>query len=472
MRRVDGKRLDMNMEKGRKTEGVIVIGGGISGLACAWTLKRAGVKVSVIEAFERVGGDLRTEKAEGYTLETGPHSWIPSADAVWSLIAEAGMEDAVQKASTLGDVRFVWRDGRLNPLPMSAASFIGSRILTIGGKLRLMIEPFIRGGASEEDTAEDFFRRRLGAEAVRWLIGPFVSGVYAGDPKELGARDAFPKMWSWERDAGSMIIGARRYMKEKAKRPGYVKRRGLFTFKGGLCNLPDSLAADLGASVFTGEAARSLEKNADGWTVETESGKHEAGRIVLAVPPNTAAGLLGPVSQDAGDILAMMKMAPVAVLHLGIEDADAGFIPDAFGFLVPRGQGIRTLGVVFISKLYPDRAPEGRQLLTCFIGGVFDPEALLLPDRELLESVLDDLGAMLGRKPAVAFYKVLRHPHAIPQLTVGHLDRVEKLRGLIRQLGGMHLAGNYLTGVGMNDAVRSGRDAAEEVITLFKGGDN
>jgi protoporphyrinogen/coproporphyrinogen III oxidase len=157
-------------------------------------------------------------------------------------------------------------------------------------------------------------------------------------------------------------------------------------------------------------------------------------------------------------------MSPVSVVHLAVANEDADAIPDGFGLLVPRGEGVRMLGCIFVSKLFGDRAPEGHELLACFLGGAYDPEAMALDDEALVEVVRDDLELVLDRRVDPKFVRVKRHPRAIPQLEVGHLDRIGQLRTLGSELGGLTLAGNYLSGVGISDATQSGLDAAAVLL--------
>ncbi len=441
---------------------VLVIGGGISGLAAAWTLSRAGKEVVVLEAGESPGGNLATQKVDGYTLELGPHSFLPSSDVIWNLTRTLNLSGDIRRAESRGNLRWIWKEGRLRALPMSPLSFLTSDILPFSAKLRLAVEPFVRNGARPEDSAEAFFTRRLGAEAVKWLIGPFISGVYAGDPARLGAKDAFAKMYAWERDSGSMIRGARKYMKQKRIERGGSRGKGLFSFRGGLSALPSRLSEDL--NIFCGRAVKGVFRTDDGWRAETEKESFPARSILLATPPDAAAAIVEGFSTDMAAEYRRVEMSPVAVLHMGIDGEDAAAVPDGFGFLVPRGQGVRTLGCIFLSKIYPDYAPEGSQLLTFYIGGVFDPEALALDEDALVRVALDDMETVLGRRLVPRFTRVFRHPQAIPQLVSGHTERVARLKELAAKAGNFRLAGNYLTGVGMNDAAESGLEAARLIL--------
>lgn len=446
-------------------EDVIIIGGGISGLTAAWRLKQAGVRALVLEASERAGGNLRSERLGDYLIEQGPHSFLPFHDEVFALVEELKLNDAVISATSLSQTRWIWREGSLRALPMSPKAFLTSSILSFPAKLRLAIEPFIAGRASEEDTAKAFFERRLGKEATKWMIAPFVSGVYAGDPERLGAKDAFFKMWSWEHEKGSMILGARAYMKKKrAANPDRPKRKGMFSFEEGLRKLPDTIVAALDeGQVETSAPVARLEKEEDHWIVQTERAIHRANHVILACPPLKAAKIVKEINPKMRDIFKEIEMAAVSVVHVGIGENEARIIPDGFGFLVPRRQGIHMLGCIFQSKLYPKRAPAGTELLTIYTGGAFDEEAVVRDDETLLDEAMQDLNTILGLEEKPVFHKILRHTQAIPQLTIGHKKRVAALKGYADSMGGLSLAGNYLEGVGLNDAVMSGMQAAMQI---------
>lgn len=444
---------------------VAIIGGGISGLTAGLSLMRAGYTVDLFEAKPAAGGNLRSLHEGDYICEIGPHAFMAGADAMWRLVREAGLEDKCAQAAASSEKRFVVRDGRLHVLPNGAWSFISSGLLSFSGKCRLCVEPFIARGGSESESARAFFTRRLGKEAVDWLVGPFISGIYGGDPDQLGARDAFFKMWSWERESGSMIKGGRKYMKGKAReRAGLPKRHGLYSFTGGLGVLADGVAALLGESLHAGEPVLSVAKTPEGFVVKSAQREISAKRLVVAVPPKDAAALLAPGFAKLARELDEIVLSPMALVHLAVNGDDSRAIPDGFGFLVPRSQGLRTLGCLFASRMFPERAPQGHTLLAAYVGGMLDPGALALGEEELVELVRKELSGLLGRELSPCFAKVLKNAQAIPQLLPGHRARVERAKTLAGEVGGLYLAGNYLSGVGVNDAVESGFLAAEALL--------
>ena len=442
---------------------IVVVGGGISGLTAAWKLKRSGHEVLLLEREAKVGGNLRTVRENGYLLEQGPHSWPGFAENVWRLVEDLGLTSKVISASPESNKRYVYRNGKLHPLPMGPWSFITTPLLSLGAKWRLMQEPFRKSGAQHDESAAEFFTRRFGEEAVRYLAGPFISGIYGGDPEQLGARAAFPKFWNFENEAGSMIRGAMHHMKAKKKaHPDQEPRRGLFSFSDGLGVLAATLRyVWLEDEVRTGVAVESIEAGEDGYEILAGSDRYRCRALVVATPPDAAARMLAGLDDRFGDILNGIPMAPMLVVHFGGENASRSF-PEGFGCLIPRHYDIRTLGTVFASNLYEGRAPENRWLATSFIGGMFDREAMELDDAQAAKIAFEDQETLYGQAPG-DFVRILRHPSAIPQLLPDHPERIETLLALSSTYKALVFTGNYLTGVGVDHAVGSGYLAATQV---------
>jgi len=423
---------------------LIVVGGGMAGLSCAFRLASAGQRPLVLEAASEPGGNVRSRVVEsGHRLERGPHTFLASADQIFDLAIEAGLEDQLAQSRPAASARFIVRDGRLHRAPDGAGTFFSTRLLSWRSKMRLAAEPLFTGRGTPDDTALSFFRRRFGDEAARVIAGAFVSGVYAGDPATLSAPAAFPLFWGFEQDAGGMIRGAIRHQRvKKAERQALgqavpPKRKGLWSFRKGLGQLSCTLGEKLGPMLRTDSPVDYLGQ-----------GEH---------------GYLTGIDPELAELLAGIPMAPVAVASLGFRRR-LERLPDGFGFLAPREQGVRSLGVLFPSRIFEGRAPDGGDLLTGYLGGMLDPEAMELDDEALAGLVSEDLSRLMGIDQAPDFINVVRHATAIPQLVVGHLERMEKVRARLERLPGLHLAGNYLRGVGIKDAVASGLETAEAVL--------
>lgn len=452
---------------------VVVVGGGVAGLSCALRLQQAGLTVSVLEAGDRPGGNVATERIGDFLVELGPHSLMSSGDWVFQLAEELGLGDELTPTRPESGDRFIARDGRIHAMPGGAWSFLTTPLLSLGAKLMLATEPIRIKRGQSSDSAEDFFVRRFGAEAARVLAGAFISGVYAGDPAQLSAPAAFPLFWGFEQAAGSMILGSVPYYRRRtAERAaaGITPRKGLFSFDGGLGRFPEAAAQALGPAYSGGTPVLTVRREGSTWRLHSGQGDLRARAVVLAVPPPDAARLLEDADAAMAAELAAIPMAPVAVVHLGYHQRQAA-IPEGFGFLVPRGEGVRSLGVLFPSRLFDGRAPEGGDLLAGFVGGMKDPEALDLDDEALAEVVLDDLRDLTGLDATPDMVTVLRYRQAIPQLVLGHMERMERVQALRAEQPGLFLAGNYLIGVGLKDAVRSGLETAVDCGAWLAGDD-
>ncbi|MGE5232937.1 MAG: protoporphyrinogen oxidase [Acidobacteriota bacterium] len=437
---------------------VAVVGAGISGLATAFYLARGGLRVAVLEASDRVGGAISTERRDAFLFELGPNTVTESRAEMRQLVRDAGLEGERLEAAPVGKQRFLWKAGRLHALPSSPPAFLATRLFPLRAKLRLLREPWIaRAPEGVEETVGDFVRRRLGVDLLDYAVAPFVSGVYAGDPERLAVRWAVPRIHSLETEHGSLIRGA------LARRKGPAPGGAMFSFPAGLEALPRRLAERVG-DVRLGTAVRAIARHADGWRLLLGTGELRARRVVTAVPADVAAELLGAVSAERSRMLAELVYAPVIVVALGFDRADVVHPLDGFGFLAPRKEDLRVLGCLFPSSLFPGRAPEGQVALTAFLGGRTDPGAIELDDGQLLDAVLGDLRRALGVRGEPRVVAIRRWRRAIPQYEVGYERFVDRLQELEQALPGLAIGGNLRGGVSVPDCVKSSAALAAQIL--------
>lgn len=437
---------------------VVIVGGGISGLTTAFHLKRGGLRVAVLEAAERVGGAMETFSDGPWRFEMGPNTVLENNPGVGRLIEKSGMEGEKITASPTAKRRYLFKGGTLVPLPSGPVGFLKTPLFPASAKLRLLKEPWIgRPDNGTEESIAQFVRRRLGQAFLDYAVGPFVSGVYAGDPERLSVRWAVPKIHGLEAEHGSLIRGA------LARRKGPAPGGAMISFREGLEELPKKLAWEIG-DVRTGVLARRVIRTDGGFRVETADGAVEADRVVLAVPADAAARLLDEATSGKSRLFDEIAYAPVAIVSLGFRRANVGHPLEGFGFLSPRKEGLHVLGCLFPSEIFPARAPEGHVALAAFVGGRTNPDIVGWSDERILSTVLSELRGPLGLTGEPAFKMVRRWRRAIPQYEIGHGRFVERARELERELPGLRIGGNFVGGVSVPDCIRNGTALAEEML--------
>jgi len=434
---------------------VIVVGAGISGLAAAVALNRRGVQVLVLEAGSAAGGAIRTIERDGYRCEAGPNTLMLSKPGSIGFLEEIGLAQQALDAAPDAKRRFVVQEGRLVALPTSPLAFLFSGFMSWRSKCLLTREPFIAPGRDPDETLAAFVRRRLGEEFLRELAGPFVSGVYAGDPEKLVTRHALPRLYEVEQAHGSLIRGAFR------RRRGAMPKGRLVSWSSGLRGLVDGLAAKLGEGLRLSTAVKEIRRNGPGYSIETAAGRFTASRVVLAVDAGAAARLLAPLHSPM-TALEEMPHAPMCVIHLGFRRNAVGHPLDGFGMLISRSRGIRTLGALFSSTLFPGRAPPEHVLLTGFVGGMLDAAAMALDDAGLVKTVLADLAPLLHIQGEPVFRNVIRWERAIPQYHGDYRAVLELCEQIERECPGLYLAGNYRGGISLEDCLINGARVADQ----------
>ena len=449
---------------------VLVVGAGISGLTAGFHLTRHGLAVEVMEAGARPGGVIGSERRDGILYERGPNSILDTGPFVNELLAELGLLSERVEMNAVAAKRFLVRAGALAALPMSPRAFLTTPLFSTRAKLRLLKEPFIvRARDGVEESVAQFVLRRLGREFLDYAIEPFVAGVYAGDPNELSVSAAFPRLHAIEQRYGSLIRGQILGARERAKSGANAKSVApSFSFRGGLQTLTDVLARRAG-HVVTGTRAMRLSCEPDGAIVvegEREGARfrQRARSVVLAVPADCAARLVRDFSPDSASALENIAYAGVVSVVQSYPRASVRHPLDGFGVLAPRVENRRILGTLFSSSMFDGRAGEGDVLFTTFIGGRRDPELLSRSDDDLATIVHEELVALVGAQGAPGFCAITRWPRAIPQYTLGHLDRIRRAEQTQRALPGLFLCSSYRGGVAVGDCIKSGRDVAQAVM--------
>jgi len=445
----------------------LVVGGGISGLVCAYSLRKAGVEALLLEASARPGGVIRSERRDGFLLEWGPQTFAGTAP-LRQLCRELGIEGELLEAPRKAP-RFVLTGGVLREVPLSPPAFFASSLFSAGTKWSILRDVFGTSHPPEQDESiAAFVRRKFSAELLEKLVGPFVSGIYAGDPEQLSLRGAFPQLHEAEKSAGSVIRG----MIRSAKTTNAPRERpALLTFREGNETLTRRLAENLGDALRCSAEVIAIQRRTKGSVEGYEVCLSAAGRdetlevdhLIVAAPTNAAAELLRQIGAGFEDALQGIPYAPVAVVSLGYRKNAVGNALDGFGFLVPRSAGLEILGSVWNSSLFPGRAPEGHALLTSFVGGTTNPQTVARSAGELSSLVHREIAPLLDVKEAPVFSNVEIYQRAIPQYNLGHGERLAALEALRAKYPGLWLVGNYLRGPAIGACVEQALAVAREI---------
>lgn len=447
---------------------VIVVGGGISGLACAWALQSRGVDVLLLEAAGRSGGCIGTLRDRGCLLEEGPNSALDTSPALRGLLDELGIAGERVNGNPSARNRFVVRDGRVLALPMSPSAFLSTPLFSPAAKLRLLGEWFVpKRRDGDDESVAAFVRRRIGSEFLDYAINPFVGGVYAGRPEQLSLQSAFPRLHELERRYGSLLRGQILGARERARKADKSKHAAqIFSFRDGMDTLTGAIARRL-ARVELNVTVDSISAVASGYSVTaTGVGTRRAWQsraIVLAVPAYAAAPLIEPSLPRAAAALKEIPYPPVAVVHSLYRRGDVAHALDGFGMLVPECEHRGILGAIFSSTLFPGRSDAAQVLLTSFVGGTRQPELAMAGEPKLLAQVQREHQTLLGATAPPVFARVRRWPRAIPQYTVGHAGRISLLEEAEKQCAGVYFCANYRGGVSIPDCVSAAQGAAETV---------
>lgn len=442
-----------------------MIGGGVAGLAVAFELRRRRPdwSVVVLEKEQAPGGKVRSSACDGFIYDWGPNGFQP-APRTLELVEQLGLTASLVPASDNARFRYLFRDGGLRRVPAKPQEFLTSELLSPAGKLRAALEPLLARRSARaahlEESVHDFVARHFGREAATVLAGPLVLGVTAGDARKLSVDSLFPGLRRLETEHASLLQGM---AASRGRRPAGP---ALYSFPGGMGTLTTVLAERLGGAVRYGAGVERLGKPPDGGFELFLAGGERllAERVVMAAPAYAAASLLQPLSPAAAASLAEIPYADVSMLAFGFPRIDVPHPLDGFGFLVPRGELVRSLGVLWTSALFGDRSPERTVLLRVIAGGTLDPGFADLSDEAAIVQVRRDLRVTMGITAEPLLARRVRLARAIPQYELDHAGRVARAMTAVRELGAVVLAGNAYSGVAVNDCVRDADRVANEIL--------
>jgi oxygen-dependent protoporphyrinogen oxidase len=451
---------------------VVFIGGGISGLCAAYWLRKKGINVVVLEKQSEPGGTMQTLREDGWLIETGPNSALETTPLFKNLFADLSLNDELIYADPKSKKRYILRNNRLYALPMGAGSFLSTGLWSAGGKLRLVLEPFI-GRADKEESIAEFVERRLGREFLDYAINPFVAGVFAGDPKSLSVRSAFPKLYALEEKYGGLIKGMIRGSRERKARGEVAKDRAeMFSFRSGMQAFPNALAAALGDSVKLNCSVESVTpvpgSQAPLYSIAYSSGgiqqTIEANIVVFAAPAYVTSKMIAGLRTNLPAVLDDIYYPPVAEVFMGFRRDQVRRPLDGFGLLVPEIEKRKFLGTIWSSVIFPGRTPDTTtEAFTSFVGGSRQPELVDESDARLTQIVLDELKSVMQVEGSPVFCKIRRWEKAIPQYRLGYQDVINAIEQFQAQYPGLFICSNYKGGISVGDCVMSANKVVGEI---------
>lgn len=465
---------------------IVVIGGGIAGLAAAHHLvelrKERGLdlQVTLLEAAPRLGGTIATERVGDFLLEGGPDSFITEKPAALMLCQRLGLTPDLVSTNPANQRIYIVRNGKLEALPegffLLAPTrfwpFLQTRLFSWGGKLRMGAELLLpRSKNTVDESLGAFVRRRFGSEALERVAQPLVGGIYASDPDRLSLTATMPRFKEMEKQHRSVIYAmwAAQRARARERETGSGARWSLFvTLAGGLQHLVDALGQRLPeGSVRLATAATGVSRNLSDthWQITLTSDEVlVADGVVLATPAFRASEVLRTTSSEASRELAQIPYASTAIVSLAYRRSDFRQVPQSYGFVVPLSENRKIMACTFSSLKYPGRAPDDHILLRAFVGGSLQAELYRQNDNALETDVRDEIASLLRVTAVPALARVWRHPNSMPQYHVGHESRVKKIESALASFPTLALAGSAYHGVGISDCVRTGEEAAQKVL--------
>lgn len=463
---------------------IVVIGGGVAGLAAAHKLieeKRSrslDVEVVLLEKQNRLGGTILTEERGGFIIEGGPDCMLSEKPWALALAGRLGMSDKVTCTIDENKGTFVMWGSKLHSLPDGVMLMVPTRILpmltssllSIPGKLRMGMDLLVpKRKDGKEETLAEFVTRRLGKEALDRIAEPLVAGVHAGHPESMSLSASFPRFKSLEDEYGSLILGMISRMRAAKKMPRIYTM--FVTFENGLGSFIAKIAEAIGSeNINTGVGVSSLGRAGEKWIVKTPAGDFiEADAVILATPSFTAAKILSKIAPGPAADLDAIPYVGTATVSMAYDAKDIENASQGFGFVVPRAENRKIMAATYTTRKFRNRAPAGKALIRCFIGGVHHPELVEAKADALAQAASEEIKDILKIKAEPNWAAVYSWPRSMPQTNVGHADRMTRVRNALESMPGVEIAGGAYDGLGIPDCVRVGESAAQKTLAKMFG---
>ncbi|HTH51208.1 MAG TPA: protoporphyrinogen oxidase [Pyrinomonadaceae bacterium] len=437
---------------------VAVIGAGISGLCVAYRAQKAGADVTLFDASDRLGGNIHTVTNGAYTYEHGPNSLMANGE-IFDLIDDLGLRDKVLATRPAAKTRYILRDGQPVTLPGSIVQALTTKAFSVGGRLRVLKEPFISSKTSPDESVYEFIERRIGREMADYAIDPFVSGIYAGDPRKLSLTNAFPKFQNLEATSGSLIKGAL-FGKRMPAKPVPEGAPRMFSFNNGMQTLVDGIAENL-TDLRLQTAVERLAKHNGGYLVNGEN----FDAVALSTPARATSKFVAAIDADAANRIESVYYPPIAVVYASYKKDQVGVDPDGFGILIPGVEKRDILGALFTSSVFDGRAPVDEHLFTIFVGGSRRSELCDETDDKIKEIATSELASIMRITGEPVFTDIKRWQRAIPQYNIGYEKVTAAVDRVQDENPGLIVCSNFYKGIAVGECVKNSITAAERLLS-------
>jgi len=439
---------------------IAIIGAGLTGLTTAFYLKKHGFDVTLYEKNSHCGGVIQTHREKGFIYESGPNTGVLGNPEIVELFEDLGISDLIDIADNKAKKRLILKNEKWHALPSGPISAITTPLFKFTDKLGVLFEPFKKKGNNPHETLADLVRRRLGKSFLNYAIDPFIGGIYAGDPEKIIPKYALPKLYNLEQNYGSFIKGAIAKKKEHKTEREKKATKDVFSVKGGLSVLINELVKAIGIeNIFIGTDNIDIKKEDDSYVVNNDVYDY----VVTTCNSNPLPTLLPFVNKELINNITNVNYAAVAQVIMGYENWDGKDIM-AFGGLIPSKEKKNTLGILFTSSFFKNRAPKDGVLLSIFMGGTRNKHIFNLSEEELIKLANKDVLNLLKPKDAkLSVVNIFKHEYAIPQYELSSKERFEAIESIEKQHKGLIIGGNIINGIGMADRVKQAKIIADRI---------
>lgn len=434
-----------------KENEVLILGGGISGLSAAWYLKKAGIPFLLFEKEQETGGSIQTKIKDSSVFDFGPNTLRDTTGEIREMADELGLKEDILEISEAFKTRYIVRYGEMQALEPSLGSLISTKILSGKGKLRILAEPFISKGPTEDESVGEFLSRRVGSEAADYLADPVFSGIYAGDIYRMSKKEILGKLSENEQEFGSIIWGAIRSKKKKEEESEAVKPMVL-SFREGIQQLTNAITEKLDNHIKY-ENVKSLIKTEEGFEVKTTEGSYKTKTVISCIPSFTLSSILTGFEAELSENLNKIDYPPMISAHLLFDKEVFPEDKKGFGFLIPRKESIRLLGAIWKTSLFPELTKDGKFQFTLMAGGAHDRQVVNKPLEKIEQEIVSEFQHIMGisGKPEMVISKVWEK--AIPQYTVGYQNIRDQIQKTEEKNPGLHIGGNFRWGISVPDCI-------------------